>query len=77
MDSTLLNRITRNPAILTGKPVIRGMRISVEQVLKMLARGISNEEILKEYDMLSSEDISACLLYAAAQIASNENDIAA
>ena len=77
MDATLLNRITRNPAVLTGKPVIRGMRISVEQVLKMLARGISNEEILKEYEALTIEDISACLLYAATQIATDKKDIAA
>jgi uncharacterized protein (DUF433 family) len=45
MDTTLLNRITTDPKILVGKPIIRGMRMSVEQVLKMLARGISHEEI--------------------------------
>jgi Protein of unknown function (DUF433) len=41
MDTTLLNRITSNSKILAGKPVIRGMRISVEQLIKMLARGIA------------------------------------
>jgi uncharacterized protein (DUF433 family) len=65
METTLLNRITNNPSILTGKPVIRGMRISVEQILKMLARGISHEEIIKEFPLLEEEDIKACLIYAA------------
>ena len=76
MDTTLLNRITTNAAVLTGKPVIRGMRISVEHVLKMLARGISNASIIDEYPMLEEDDIKACLLYAAKKI-SNEEEIAA
>lgn len=62
MEYSLLNRITTNPSILTGKPIIRGMRISVEQILKMLSRGISNEKI-KEYPLLTEEDIKACLLF--------------
>jgi uncharacterized protein (DUF433 family) len=65
METTLLNRITNHPSILTGKPVIRGMRISVEQILKMLARGISNDEIIKEFPLLVEDDIKACLIYAA------------
>lgn len=65
METTLLNRITNNPAILTGKPVIRGMRISVEQILKMFARGISHEDILEEFPLLEDDDIKACLVYAA------------
>lgn len=76
MDTTLLNRITTNPSILTGKPVIRGMRISVEQILKMLARGIGQSDIIIEYPMLEIDDIKACLLYAANKI-SNETEIAA
>ena len=64
MDAILLNRITSNPSILTGKPVIRGMRISVEQVLKMLSRGISHEEIIEEYPLLEEDDIRACLFAA-------------
>ena len=76
METTLLNRITNNPAVLAGKPVIRGMRISVEQVIKMLAREISNEDIIKEYPLLEQEDIKACLLYAALKI-SNEEEMAA
>lgn len=65
MDTTLLNRITTNPAVLTGKPIIRGMRISVEHVLKILARGISNAAIIDEYPTLEEDDIKACLLYVA------------
>ena len=72
METTLLNRITNNPAVLTGKPVIRGMRISVEQIIKMLARGISHTEIIKEYPLLEEDDIKACLLYAAIKISNDE-----
>ena len=76
MDISLLNRITTNPAILTGKPIVRGMRISVEQIIKMLARGISHQAILEDYPMLDENDIKACLLFAAKKI-SNEEEIAA
>jgi uncharacterized protein (DUF433 family) len=76
METTLLNRITINPSILTGKPTIRGMRISVEQIIKMLARGISHEDIFKDFPLLDEEDIKACLLYAALKI-SNEEEMAA
>lgn len=72
METTLLNRITNDPAVLTGKPVIRGMRISVEQILKMLARGISNADIIKEFPLLEEEDIKACLLFAANKISLEE-----
>ena len=76
METTLLNRITNNPAVLTGKPVVRGMRISVEQIIKMLARGISHADIIKELPLIEEEDIKACLLYAALKI-SNEEGLAA
>jgi uncharacterized protein (DUF433 family) len=72
MDATLLNRITANPSILTGKPVIRSMRISVEQILKMLARGISHQDILNEYPLLEEDDIRACLLFAASKVSNEE-----
>jgi len=65
METTLLSRITNNPDILTGKPFVRGMRLSVEHVLKMLARGISDKDIIEEYPFLEEDDIRACLLYAA------------
>jgi uncharacterized protein (DUF433 family) len=68
-DRALLRRITANPDIFGGKPIIRGMRISVELVLAMLAQGAPAEEILDEYPALESDDIRACLVYAHAVIA--------
>jgi len=58
-------RITINPKVMVGKPTIRGLRITVEQVLNALAKGISNEELLEEYPELEPEDIHAVLDYAA------------
>jgi uncharacterized protein (DUF433 family) len=66
----LLNRITVNPEILVGKPTIRGMRISVEQILDALAAGISEQELLEDYPALESDDIRAVLLYARDIVAS-------
>ncbi len=64
----LLERITVDPERLTGKPTIRGLRISVNQVLEALAAGISQQELLEDYPELEQEDIQAVLLYAAARI---------
>jgi uncharacterized protein (DUF433 family) len=52
-----------NPKILSGKPVIKGTRISVENIISMLAQGITIEEILIEYEGLKKEEILACLRY--------------
>jgi uncharacterized protein (DUF433 family) len=60
----LLNRITFNNQILHGKPIIRGMRISVELILELLAKGSSENEILEDYPVLEPEDIRAALYYA-------------
>jgi uncharacterized protein (DUF433 family) len=57
-------RITVDPKVLVGKPVIKGTRISVEFVIDLLARGWTQEQILREYDHLTWEDIQACLAYA-------------
>jgi len=65
----LLGRITADPAIFGGKPIVRGMRISVELVLSLLAQGATQDEILADYPGLESEDIRACLAYAHAVIA--------
>jgi len=65
MSQILLNRIEVNPKIMVGKPVIRGTRITVELVLKMLSQGVSIGEILEEHPHLNQEDIQACLAYAA------------
>jgi len=60
----LLNRITFDKNILTGKPVIRGMRIPVDMILDLLAKGATEEEILEGYPQLEPEDLKAALLYA-------------
>ena len=56
--------IVVDPKVLVGKPTIKGTRIAVEFVVDLLARGWTVEEILKEYDHLTREDIRACLAYA-------------
>jgi len=58
------DRIILDPKVLVGKPVIRGTRIAVEFVVDLLGRGWTTEEILREYDHLTPEDIQACLAYA-------------
>jgi uncharacterized protein (DUF433 family) len=63
-DQQLLSRITLNPKVMAGKPVIKGTRLTVELILKLLAHGTTAEEILEEYDGLTQEDIQACLLFA-------------
>lgn len=63
-DQQLLKRITLNPKVMVGKPVIKGTRLTVEYILNLLAHGATAEEILKEYDGLTLEDIQACLLFA-------------
>lgn len=57
----LLNRITINPKVLLGKPIIRGLRISVDQILKALAGEVTVEELLQDYPELEKEDIQAAL----------------
>ncbi|MBI3585391.1 MAG: DUF433 domain-containing protein [Nitrospinae bacterium] len=60
----LLNRIIVNPEVMVGKPIIRGLRITVEQILKALASGVTVEELLEDYPELEREDIQAVLMYA-------------
>ena len=57
-------RITVDPKILVGKPIVKGTRISVEFVIDLLGRGWTVEQVLKEYDHLTRDDIQACLAYA-------------
>jgi uncharacterized protein (DUF433 family) len=68
-DDALLSRITADPEIFAGKPVVRGMRISAELILSLLAQGQTTETILEDYPELESGDIRACLAYARAAIA--------
>ena len=63
-DRELLRRISVNPKIMTGKPVISGTRVTVETVLNQLAHGATEEEILADYPKLTEADIRACLLFA-------------
>ena len=60
----LLTRITVDPAIFNGKPIIRGRRLAVEHVLGMLAAGDDTATIMEGYPWLEREDVQACLAYA-------------
>ncbi len=73
-DGSLLSRITASQDIFGGKPIIRGMRISVELILGLLAQGATWEELLADYPDLEPEDIRACLMYAHAVIANDSLD---
>lgn len=64
-DEELLERITLDPDVMAGKPVIRGTRLTVDYVLNLMAHGATEEEILDEYHRLEQEDIRACLLFGA------------
>jgi uncharacterized protein (DUF433 family) len=64
MANPILDRIVVNEAVLAGKPIVRGTRLSVEQVLGHLAAGWSIADILANYPTLKSEDVAACLAYA-------------
>lgn len=63
-ESQLLQRITFNPEIFGGKPIIRGRRLAVEHVLQMLEAGDSADDILRGYAWLEREDVQACIAYA-------------
>ena len=58
-DQDLLERITLNPKVVAGKPIIKGTRLTVEYILGLLAHGATTEEILEEYQGLKPEDIQA------------------
>lgn len=64
----LLARITRDPYIFGGKPIIRGKRLAVEHVLADLSAGETSEAILMNFPFLEPEDIQACLLFAAREL---------
>ena len=61
----LLERITVDPKVMVGKPVIRGTRIPVALILKMLGQGIPTEDVLREYPRLEKVDVEAAIAYAA------------
>jgi uncharacterized protein (DUF433 family) len=66
------DRITLDPKVLVGKPTVRGLRISVEHVLRALGHGVSVEELLAEYPDLEREDVYACLAYGADRVAEDK-----
>ena len=67
-QEALLNRITVDSRVLVGKPTIRGLRISVEQVLAALAAGVPVSDLLEDYPELEPADIQAVLLYATERV---------
>jgi len=69
---TWQERITIDPSILVGKPIIKGTRISVEFVIDLLGRGWATADVLREYDHLKPEDVQACLAYASDVLKSEE-----
>lgn len=65
MENDVLRRITINPKICHGKPTIRNKRYPVENMLELMASGMTSEEILADYDDLEQADLDACLMFAA------------
>lgn len=63
----LLERIVVDPAVVHGRPVVRGTRTRVSDILALLASGASEQEIVEDYPYLTVEDVRACLEYASAQ----------
>jgi len=63
-DNQLLKRITVNPKVMVGKPVIKGTRLTVDYILNLFAHGATNAEVLEEYEGLTAEDLQACFLFA-------------
>lgn len=64
-NEALLQRITINPDICHGKPTVRGLRYPVENILELLASGMTHQEILSDFEDLEEDDLNACLLFAA------------
>ena len=65
MSSELLNRITVDPGKRSGKPCVRGLRITVTDILEYLASGMTEAEIVRDFPELAIEDVRACLVFAA------------
>ena len=72
MEQKILDRIVINPKIMVGKPVIKGTRIPVENILRKLAQNIDFEEILKDYPRLTRQDIQAAIMYAESLVENTE-----
>jgi len=70
MEQALLKRIVINPKVMVGKPVIRGTRIPVDMIIKLVAQGMTEKEFYEDYPQLTKEDIKAALLYGAEVVSS-------
>jgi uncharacterized protein (DUF433 family) len=68
METELLKRITIDPGIFNGKPIIRGIRFAVTDVLDLLSAGMTPEEIIADFPFLEKDDIRAALLYASLRL---------
>lgn len=68
MDTELLKRISIDPEIFNGKPIIRGIRFTVTDILDLLSAGMSTEEIINDFPFLEKDDIRAALLYASLRL---------
>jgi uncharacterized protein (DUF433 family) len=77
MTEDLLTRITINPKVMVGKPVIRGTRITVEHIMRELASGATPGEVVELYPHLTLEDVRAACAYAAARLAEERVTLAA
>lgn len=64
MNDELLKRITSDPEVCGGKPIIRGLRVRVSDILDMLASGMTTDDIVREYPYLEAEDVPAALAFA-------------
>jgi uncharacterized protein (DUF433 family) len=71
-DTTLLKRISMDPKVMLGKPVIKGTRLTVELILEKLAYGATYEDLIADYSFLKVEDIRASVLYASRAMAVEE-----
>ena len=63
-ETDLLRRITSDPTLFGGKPIVRGRRLAVEHILSMLAAGDTPQDILEAYPFLEPDDVRACIYYA-------------
>lgn len=63
-DDHLLQRITLNPSIMGGKPTVRGFRMTIEQIVRWVAAGTGEKELLEQFPFLEADDVRAALLYA-------------
>ena len=70
-----ITRVTHDPAVMGGKPCIRGLRVTVGTILGLLASGHSRERILKAYPYLEAEDVDAALAYAAWRLEEREEEL--